>query len=491
MSFTIIRLCSSAILPKLGTLNPNVHYNPKSHVAFEIYSNENITILANASHATHVRTGCMILVNSFADFKLLPLDIYRDAGVMLINDDDSLRLCCELTVPFKASRDYCIEQGMLIAILTCPITLYDTCRIVDTCRPSLAYYELCQIYLERRDYGFVKHFLNRVFELRPIDSYLLDRCIEIELDLIAHTINLERTNGFFFPVDFVTQRKEPRLTHDGQITVTITSCKRLRLFIRTVDSYLSNCLDVNNVKEIVCVDDNSSDQDRETMKKLFPFIRYVFKSEAEKGHVESMRIIQNMVRSGDISTKYIFHLEDDWLFLDTFKLSDMIEILEDDACIKQVAINRNYVICPQLVVVGGIERYTAKNLRYFLHQHCTTPEQIAEFNITFIPNLTTCYWPHFTLQPSLIDASVFRDESVEFRNVSNFEKDFAHQYADKGWKTAFVQQRHIINHIGNTIKALLYSRYTPRIAYERLSTDYNDGPCSTLDSVRNDFKNTE
>jgi hypothetical protein len=65
--------------------------------------------------------------------------------------------------------------------------------------------------------------------------------------------------------------------------------------------------------------------------------------------------------------------------------------------------------------------------------------------------LTTWYWPHFTLQPSLIDASVFRDESLEFRNVRNFEKDFAHQYTDKGWKTAFVQQHHTTIHIGKNM----------------------------------------
>ena len=94
-----------------------------------------------------------------------------------------------------------------------------------------------------------------------------------------------------------------------QITITTTSCKRLDLFKRTINSFLECCKDLYLVKEWIVIDDNSSKEDRDEMVKLYPFINFIFKNENEKGHVKSMNMIRNIVK-----TNYLFNLEDDWEF---------------------------------------------------------------------------------------------------------------------------------------------------------------------------------
>jgi hypothetical protein len=48
--------------------------------------------------------------------------------------------------------------------------------------------------------------------------------------------------------------------------------------------------------------DNSSDEEREQMKKLYPFFTFYFKTFEEKGHAKSMNIIRNHVLENTKST---------------------------------------------------------------------------------------------------------------------------------------------------------------------------------------------
>ena len=44
-----------------------------------------------------------------------------------------------------------------------------------------------------------------------------------------------------------------------------------------MNSFLNCCKDLDMIREIILVDDNSSEADREIMKKKFPFIKYYLK----------------------------------------------------------------------------------------------------------------------------------------------------------------------------------------------------------------------
>ena len=47
---------------------------------------------------------------------------------------------------------------------------------------------------------------------------------------------------------------------------SITTCKRFDLFEKTINSFIQCCKDVLLIDKWLCIDDNSSDTDREKMK---------------------------------------------------------------------------------------------------------------------------------------------------------------------------------------------------------------------------------
>ena len=51
------------------------------------------------------------------------------------------------------------------------------------------------------------------------------------------------------------------------ILLSVTSCKRIDLFKRTVNSFINACTDVSLISEWICVDDNSSKEDRDEIQK--------------------------------------------------------------------------------------------------------------------------------------------------------------------------------------------------------------------------------
>lgn len=102
---------------------------------------------------------------------------------------------------------------------------------------------------------------------------------------------------------------KPKTRYYG-VTLTMTTCKRYDLFEKTVNSLLRNVKDLYMVERFICIDDNSSHEDRNKMLKNYPFFEFMFKKNDQKGHVFSMNAIKKKLTDKD---KYIFHLEDDWV----------------------------------------------------------------------------------------------------------------------------------------------------------------------------------
>ena len=77
------------------------------------------------------------------------------------------------------------------------------------------------------------------------------------------------------------------------VILTMTSCKRLDLLSRTINSMLLHIQDLTKyVREWIVVDDNSSEKDRKEMQEKYPFITFIMKTPEEKGHPKSMNIIR-------------------------------------------------------------------------------------------------------------------------------------------------------------------------------------------------------
>ena len=231
--------------------------------------------------------------------------------------------------------------------------------------------------------------------------------------------------------------QRPR-TKPQQITITSTTCKRLDLFKKTVNSFLACCLDFNHfeIDKWFVVDDNSSQEDRDEMVRLYPFMTFYFKTPAQKGHARSMNLI---VRNVD--TPYMLHLEDDWQFYhkDRF-LSLLMTMLTTDSTYKQALINNGYAEIPShAALVGGTRIRCGNNsINGIVHTYCSTRGEQDEFNRRwgFRPNCA--YWPHFSFRPGLTDTSIFTDLGPFDEDVWHFEMSYARKYTDKGYRTLFL-----------------------------------------------------
>lgn len=241
--------------------------------------------------------------------------------------------------------------------------------------------------------------------------------------------------------------KRSKISKSPNIVFVITSCKRLDLFKQTMNSFLNCCLDSDMINDWYCIDDNSSEYDRSVMKEMYPFFNFILKDETNKGHVKSMNMIRDISKNYD----YVFHCEDDWLFISRRKyITDCLDVLlnGEDNC-KQCLLNYNYSETHSNLryMVGGILKYTkSTSLQYIIHDHYPS-NNMLEFTKKYGEIGVNCaYWPHYSFRPSLIKTTIFQ-ELGEFTNSRNFEMEYAYRYMNKGYVSCMLNGLFCI-HIG-------------------------------------------
>lgn len=249
-----------------------------------------------------------------------------------------------------------------------------------------------------------------------------------------------------YPQSLINQIQQ-RTSSSGEVTLTITSCKRLDLFKITVNSFLNCCRDLTKISRWICIDDNSSEEDRVEMQRLYPFFEFIFKDESEKGHARSMnRLI------GSIETPYWLALEDDWhFFVPAPYIEDALEIMMDDESIGQVLFNRNYgLILEHRSLIGGSIHVTKTGrLRYRVQDYYDrNTGAFDEFMKTLPPGgRTNAWWPHYSLHPSLVSMKAIRRVGQYDEQARHFELEFAERYTKAGLQTAFLDSINVL-HIG-------------------------------------------
>lgn len=229
------------------------------------------------------------------------------------------------------------------------------------------------------------------------------------------------------------------------ITLTITTCKRFDLFEKTMNSFINCCMDIDKIDHWICIDDNSSDEDKTKMTKLYPFFNFYFKDRKHKGHPQSMNILRTMIK-----TPYFFHMEDDWKFFSQRRfLSEALEVLGYDSTIKQCLINKNYSETERDISVKGGEFCSTNNgTRFYIHEFANTPESIAKWTQKHgADGNNSSYWPHFSFRPSLIKTSILFEVGEFNENVSHFEMEYSYRYTNKGYRSAFFEGINCL-HIG-------------------------------------------
>jgi len=227
------------------------------------------------------------------------------------------------------------------------------------------------------------------------------------------------------------------------ITLTITTCKRYDLFQRTIDSFLECCTDCHLIDRWLCIDDNSSDEDRKKMKKRYPFFDFYFKNESEKGHPKSMNMIRELV-----DTPFIFHMEDDWEFISKQPyISLCLDVLSQSPNIGQCLINKNYIETISQNIIGGIKKKTTGGTDYLIHEYCASENDYETFFKTHGKGLHCAYWKHFSFRPSLLKKTVL-DKIGLFNDIApHFESEYSNRYFNHGFISAFLNGVYSI-HIG-------------------------------------------
>jgi len=219
-----------------------------------------------------------------------------------------------------------------------------------------------------------------------------------------------------------------------KIILSFTTCKRLNLFIQTVASILNHWLDLDKIDYWFCVDDNSTEEDRDFMRSNFNWIDYYMKDANEKGHRKSMNIIWSKLSV--LKPTYWIHMEDDFLFYNKMNYIEEgikgLNLLKDDN-VKQIVFNLNYG--------ETVENYynksnINKNNGFSVHDY-----KEGQFNY-----INCHYWPHYSFRPSIVEVTPILELGNYNTDNTFFEMDYAKRWANAGYKTGFfnkITARHI------------------------------------------------
>lgn len=225
----------------------------------------------------------------------------------------------------------------------------------------------------------------------------------------------------------------------SNVVITMTTCKRFSLFVKTMDSILTHWIDLHLVGEFIVVDNNSSKEDLFNMKKKYPFITIITNN---KDHRESMNIIYKRIK------KYEFwvHLEDDFKFVQTQSYIEKgVRGIQKTKC-NQILYNLNYIERRNCHDIKGEEKFDEE-----FSIHVYKPNEKFKYK-------NSHYWPHFSLRPSIIRVSSI---TKDFNSNNNFfELDFALQWHENGNKSGFYNTISC-NHLGP-----LTGKFTSNNAYK-------------------------
>lgn len=205
------------------------------------------------------------------------------------------------------------------------------------------------------------------------------------------------------------------------IVLTMTTCKRLALFLITVRTLLEHCKECRNIPWII-VDDGSSLADQEQMKEATAGLNVTFVWKQDPGHDKSMNLIQEMTRPYE----HVFHIEDDWEFFRDFSLQVMQNGLDLDPRVAQVMVNQDYHEGPAetRTIVGSVP-YKGFRLHIWdpLHTICKHGEA------------SNGHWPHYSLRPSLIRRATWTYLGPFQVGHREFEREYGVRFMDAGFRT--------------------------------------------------------
>jgi hypothetical protein len=191
-----------------------------------------------------------------------------------------------------------------------------------------------------------------------------------------------------------------------EVTIVITACNRPDLLEITINSFLQ--YNTYPIKQWIISEDSGNPNINQKLEKKFPEFMWIT---GRRGQIKSIDEAYSHVK-----TEYVFHLEDDWVFLTRRNyIGNSIRLLKDNNGIGQVLFNRNYAeLVKDYAIEGG---QVVAGGKYRIHEHQMPPKY----------KISCEYWAHFSFRPSIIRREVF-DIVGAFNEVKHFEMDYAQRY---------------------------------------------------------------
>jgi hypothetical protein len=244
-----------------------------------------------------------------------------------------------------------------------------------------------------------------------------------------------------------------------KISLSITSSRRYDLFIRTLKSFHKFCKDCHLVKKIFHYDDSSSDEERlkmlDLLGSLFPeaeLIEKRFSPNEFKDGKRHCNIMKEWICDITKYNKYVFHLEDDWEFRSNFKISDLINLIENNGNIAYVGVSQEIRNFPEEIKVESVGDF------WKWHYDDSKPMLSNLFLDTKIMERSNdpgywCYyinWPYFGFRPGIWDAEKLSGFEIncDLRESDiPFELDFAKRLSEK--YVSYCTKNSFCEHIGD------------------------------------------
>ena len=332
--------------------------------------------------------------------------------------------------------------------------------IINEFKYNIKIWHLQQICNNFLDYFQNNNIQSAITELEEIlkkysnDTFIFESLVKVWHNFYNY-LTCSQDNALFNPplnlIKELTSKIEENNKSDCKtLILTMTTCKRMTLTYRTINSLLYCMTDLGLwCSKFIVVDDNSSEEDRLLLLKTYPFITLIRKDESQKGHPKSMNIILNEIKD----YKYQFHLEDDWEFFypDNY-ITKCIQVLDANKEYGQCLINRDYGEDPVSInrIGGSImkslekEKYKEK-LVYYEHQQFTGEKLQIEQKKSTVSN--QYYWPHFSFRVGVTKVEIYNKIGMFDESAKHFEMEYGFRYVHAGYKTASLD-RVYCTHIG-------------------------------------------
>jgi hypothetical protein len=222
---------------------------------------------------------------------------------------------------------------------------------------------------------------------------------------------------------------------DYDVTLSITTSKRIDLFKKTISSFHENCVDRHLIKTIYHFDDSSNvgdliDMER-TFNHFFPnakIVKNYFTEKSFKTNKRHCSIMNEWLKVLNPPTDFNFHLEDDWLFNKKFSLMELILFIKDKDEVAYVGVSQYLRDFPKNItpkIDGNFWEWYYDHSKdilsnLFLDTKVMESENTEGFWCHYIN------WPYFGFRPGLWDVKKLNSiESIDCDCDVHFEINFA------------------------------------------------------------------